>query len=97
MPDTPEGIGALKFSLIREGPIVKLMRGSTLIATLAPGADDYLHLLVSSPQLWTAANDILVASDSIKDYEHQPEVVKRLGNAVAKSVDKGNWREVLQP
>ncbi len=95
MPDTPEGIGALKWSFLKEDDgKLYLMQGKTRLAEILNPA--IKMMLVAAPQLWTGANDLLVATDSIKDFEHQPEVVQRMGNALAKAVGKTNWREVVQ-
>lgn len=81
------------------GPRTLLCQGVTVLAELTADGVLVLALLVTSPQLWEAANDLLVldkpgthfASDSV--YQ---EKITRLKNMVAKSVGKDDWRKVIQ-
>lgn len=96
MSDTPEGLGSRKWSLYVDstGQLL-LMQGNKTIATIHDAAAK--HLLVSAPQLWTEANDLLVATKAaLTNGEEFPTAVLRLGNVVAKAVNKTGWGQVSQ-
>ena len=57
-------------------------------------------LLVTAPQLWDAANELIKAAEEIARKTGSPLLVghnyERLCNMVAKAVDKIAWKDVLQ-
>jgi hypothetical protein len=108
MVESPEGIGSRKWSIGRDSDgYPALMQGAHVIARLTEpdptrptGASgmELLHLLVTAPQLWDAANQLFVKLAAIKpgcaadlqaDYQY-------LQNMVAKAVNKDDWAKVLQ-
>lgn len=104
MVETPEGIGSQKFSLSKDIVIataeglnvrfeVALMQGKTVIAALSPEGETVKSLLVTAPQLWDAANDLIreLVRNGRTDLASSP-----LANMVAKSVGKTDWKDVAQ-
>lgn len=96
MYETPEGIGSRKFSLRREDHILTLMQGATPLAALSPEGEKVMFLLVTAPQLWESANDVLRILHKAQAGALGP-ASKRLGNMIAKSVGKDKWADVEQP
>lgn len=96
MSVTPEGIGGKKWSLYVDstGQLL-LMEGNKTIASIVDA--NFKHLLVAAPQLWTEANELLVATKAaMPANEALPAAVERLSNVVAKAVNKDDWRKVSQ-
>ena len=102
MVESPEGIGGRKWSLERWKLTSEpsLMQGTTALATLTPDGEKVMHLLVTAPQLWDAANALLKAltdnPGGMSVTESQAEAFIRLKNMVAKSVNKDRWEDVAQ-
>lgn len=108
MNDTPEGMSGRKFSFLREpfqgdetkivpngGPIW-LMQGAIPLASLTKTGDEIKFLLVTSPQLWSAANEVVYEAVKLVGYEKLNPQLKALAQMVAKAVGKAEWRGVLQ-
>lgn len=100
MVETPEGIGARKFSMLRQESLdsnkkVSLMQGSTELAALTPAGEAVFRLLVTSPQLWDAANAFILKAAGEAFVETFPEF-QTLKAMVAKAVGKDSWKEVSQ-
>lgn len=90
MIESAEGIGSRKWSFLPGEHGLDLMEGTKRLATLTDEGKKVLHLLVTAPQLWEAANEV------IKSEYESIDGVNRLMNAVAKSVGKDDWKKVLQ-
>jgi hypothetical protein len=97
MSETPEGIGSRKWSLAREGAL-RVMHGTTEIATLTLDGEDVKHLLVTAPQLWDAANEMIKHAMVVSAAEKAQlnEHVKHLADMVAKAVGKNSYADVKQ-
>lgn len=104
MVESAEGIGSRKWSLDREGRelarddpshSVRLMEGTKWLASLTHEGEAVLHLLVTAPQLWGAANDLVKLIASGREAMGSAEATA-LANTVAKAVGKDDWRQVLQ-
>lgn len=95
MSDTPEGIGSLKFSLLRVDNVLQVHLGRTPLAALSIDGEAHMFLFITAPQLWDAANDILKALQSNSD---APALAARarLQNLVAKAAGKDRWEDVKQ-
>lgn len=101
MAESAEGIGARKWSLLKDGDVVVVHQGITPLAALTPAGEQVKHLIVTAPQLWEAANDLLKVLSNIIPPDGPPglaliKATERVGNMVAKSVDKADWRKVVQ-
>lgn len=102
MSETAEGIGGRKWSLLRvREDAIALMEGKTEVALMtSPLGDQTKLLLVTAPQLWAAANELIKVADSINLQEHvggkTNAALKQLADMVAKAVGKTDWKEVLQ-
>ena len=95
MVETAEGIGSRKFSILRDESGTWLMEGAHQIARLTTRGEQVLHLLVTAPQLWDAANEVMKAAGTADMSRIGPAAIS-LGNMVAKSVNKQDWKEVAQ-
>jgi hypothetical protein len=96
MVESPEGIGGRKWSFQKdESGQLCLFEGATKkLATLTDSGKEVLHLAVTAPQLWDAANELLKAVKA-----GTPDLAplhERLANMVAKSVNKTSWDHVAQ-
>lgn len=96
MYEMPEGVGSRKWSLRREDSILTLMQGKDPLAALSPDGEKVMLLLVTCPQLWDAANDVLRTLYTAQAGALGP-ASKRLANMVAKAVGKDKWEDVQQP
>ena len=100
MIDTPEGIASQKWSFQVDGESgeLTLSQGAIRLAKLTKTGETFKLLLVTCPQLWNAANDVVLLATKIADKNGEqvhPEI-KLLGEMVAKAVGKQDWRTVLQ-
>lgn len=102
MSETPEGIGGRKWSLLRHTKIggltfVTLQEGITELASLTEDGERVKSLLVTAPQLWDTANNLLQAyAQSLPDPTEQARAWEALANMVAKAVGKTAWEQVIQ-
>lgn len=101
MAESAEGIGSRKWSLLREDDGVWLMQGAHRIARLEKMGEAVLLLLVTAPQLWDAANDVMKQTDgagpsALEDSGLTVGARDYLGNMVAKAVGKQDWKDVAQ-
>ena len=95
MVESIEGIGGLHWSFGRdEAGMVQLMQGKTALATLSAVGEQHKLLLVTVPQVWEAADDLLTLIASGQEAMGSPLAV-RLGNALAKAVGEEAWRRGL--
>jgi hypothetical protein len=103
MAESTEGIGSRKWSLLRtDDNVVVVHQGKTPLAALTPDGLKVKELIVTSPQLWEAANDMIQAL-KLFDTVNSAEMVVRvhaarsaLMKAVAKAAGKDDWYKVLQ-
>ena len=95
MVESAEGIGSRKWSFLRDADGLWLMQGKHQIARLTAEGERVLHLLVTAPQLWDAANEVMKAAGTADMSRIGPAAIS-LGNMVAKSVNKQDWKEVAQ-
>jgi hypothetical protein len=98
MVESPEGIGLRKWSFLQETEGkdtdgLYLMEGKTKLALITEDGKAILHLLVTTPQLWTAANEVVLTLEVGGD---MPVALIRLKNALAKAVSKDDWSKVRQ-
>lgn len=100
MVESAEGIGSRKWSLLKDadGRFV-VMQGPKRIAIVEDAS--LMHLLVTVPQLWEAANEVCkrcahLGASQLENAGLSTEVVERIANAVAKSVNKLKFDDVLQ-
>ena len=92
MTETAEGISGRKWSVSTEGGQTRVMEGTRCICVVEDHA--VLHLLVTAPQLWGEANDVLLQSR--KDDGEPSSLFARLRAVVAKAVNKTSWAAVAQ-
>lgn len=85
---SPEGVGSLKFSLARFDSVLQLMRGATPLAALSPDGEGVMLLLVTAPQVWEAAHDLLKAVSAKGPLTPAEE---RLAGMLAKAAGKNRW------
>ena len=97
MVETAEGIGGRKWELARNGATAEteIKEGVNTVALVRDRG--VLHLLVTAPELWDAANDLLRTwhDDKSADVEFA-NALDRLSNMVAKAVGKTSWSDVAQ-
>lgn len=101
MVESAEGIGGRKWSLLNEADGLWLMEGTKKLARLADDGRMVMHLLVTAPQLWAAANEVArkthgIGPSALDDAGLCSDDVERLANAVAKAVNKSQFVDVLQ-
>ncbi len=110
MVGTPEGIGSRKWSLGRDADgYPALMQGKFVVARLTevPPAGEtdtasgmsVKNLLVTAPQLWDAANELVkfIMNNVAQSPGATPNpLAVTLANMVAKSVGKTDWNDVSQ-
>ena len=102
MAESTEGVGFWKWSFEPVNGELFLNQGKYRLARLEPlpvetGLDQskVRGVLVTAPQLWDAANEL------VKEWQRQRSIVcttemDRLMNAVAKAVGKTTWSDVAQ-
>lgn len=106
MVESAEGIGSRKWSLFKdEAERLMLMQGKTEVASII--LPEAMSLLVTAPQLWDAANELVKAyrqaearrgagKSTTEDVDVVHAAQMRLANMVAKGVGKDDWTKVLQ-
>lgn len=103
MDATVEGIGGLKWSverkLVTDAVLpttihTYLMQGRTVVAEIEDAR--HLQLLVTAPQLWDAANEMVKAFRDAGRPGALEKAAADLGLMVAKAVGKDDWGRVLQ-
>lgn len=83
-------------------PPIKLMQGAVELAPLLPAGKQVKFLLVTAPQLWEAANEVVaaerafLAKDTNVNADRCATAVTALADMVAKAVGKQDWKDVLQ-
>lgn len=95
MIESAEWIGGRKWSLERDAEGARLQQGVTQLARLSPAGEKAQLLLVTAPQLWDAANELVKLVAAGREAMGTDELV-RLANMVAKAVGKTEWKDVLQ-
>lgn len=112
MAGTDEGIGGRKWSFLRDEAFseqvdsdghtvdvvgaLRLMEGRTPLAALTPDGERVKLLLVTAPQLWQAANAVMVAASNGGPTAVPPAAWQLLGDMVAKAAGKDHWQDVAQ-
>jgi hypothetical protein len=106
MVETAEGIGSRKWSFVREGESASdeclvLMEGKTRLAELTKDGEAVFALLVTAPQLWAAANALILALHAapkplLDASPAQQSAANLLAYMVAKAVGKTDWKNVAQ-
>lgn len=100
MAESAEGIGGRKWSVGRAGTSGRMTinEGATVLAELTPQGEAVFNLLVTAPQLWDAANDLIktMGTEGGPRATFAPEQRQKLANMVAKAVNKDEWAHVAQ-
>lgn len=107
MDVTAEGLGGRKWSWQEkpgEGGMERVLsQGALEIAVLRePHGREVQHLLVTAPQLWTAANEVVAAEQAFLEDDTNANsnrcvtAVMALADMVAKAVGKQRWADVAQ-
>jgi hypothetical protein len=105
MTDTAEGIGSRKWSYqVRErddaqmvSKTLVLSQGVIELAALTADGERVKHLLVTAPQLWAAANAVIIehrSGDTLM--VGLDSKIFALAEMVAKAVGKQAWEQVEQ-
>lgn len=96
MAETAEGIGSRKWSYQRTSDgILILMEGTKPIAALTEEGAKVFQLLVTAPQLWEEANQLVKGSVALGNLGGISAEC-RLANLVAKAAGRSSWKEVDQ-
>lgn len=106
MNETDEGIGSRKWSFEPTAEGLFLNQGTYRLARIEPMKDvveslKVRMLLVTAPQLWDAANELLKLLTAVgaplgEASFQRDQAISILANMVAKSVGKTNYEDVLQ-
>ena len=92
-----EGIGSRKWSLLRQDDGLYVMEGAQTRIVRAERDDKLLDLVITAPQLWDAANQLMLAMHAkVQNQDAQVRAVRYLENMVAKAVRKTAYTDVLQ-